>query len=554
LSIDNKYIFVFALTVFFILSITGAGLFLNDEWFPAQQLHQLSQGHQIFTNEGKYGYYDNGTASPYMEMRANILIYSAALPIVSLPTHLLFTLVLSTAYTRLAILFFWFALGLFIWYYISIHIKSDIINIIIFILLTLSFAISQSIITPFPMSGQFAPSEIISIAFTNILILGIFSVAAFKISEFIFEDKYKQIVGWIASLSCSSLLFWAGTLKDHMLLSTIIILLCYTQLYYIKYRDTRYEIYTFLLAGLSTWIRPEVGLPVIIALILFNLYYIRHDLIHFVQMCFWIGIGTIPMFLNNLITTGNIFIHPFLSGNTYTATSGSMINEMLLSTTKIPYALQISDPQSIMMLIFAPTNGSISIAVPLCLFIFSLAVYIKYRPKISTESKLLLVIGISSIIYYILYAGAYLGKDGGVIPDIRYFTPAYALFSIFALSIIPFDLNYKNVIRNICIATPILIITYLFIISINVSIGATFKTFRLVPNLFATLTLALLILILINYKGIKLKILEKVIPAVIAIPFAWQVIMIFIYHSTKAHSYPMFIPVVELMYKLLFVS
>jgi hypothetical protein len=83
----DKYLFTFILVTFFILSITGAGIFVDDEWVSAQQLRQLGEGHQITITEGPYGYFANGTMGNYFAYRDGRLMYSMALPIISFPIY-----------------------------------------------------------------------------------------------------------------------------------------------------------------------------------------------------------------------------------------------------------------------------------------------------------------------------------------------------------------------------------------------------------------------------------------------------------------------------------
>ena len=546
--IKNKYLFIFAITVFILLSITGPGIFLNDEWIVGQQLNQLSQGHQITYNEGKYAYYMNGTPNNYMGARKNLLFYPMSLPLISLPIHLLFTLILTSFYARFIIILLWAILGIYCWY----NIKDGIISNISIILLLFIIVTSMALYVPFSLSGKYDIAEVLSIGFTNILIMGIFSVIAFKLSELLFDDKNKQIVGWIASLSCTSLLFWAGTLKDHVLLSTIIILLSYCYIYYLKYNNNKYLIFTYILAGISVWIRPEVGIFVIIFLLLFNFIYIQRNILFTLNELVWVFIATLPFFINNYIVTGDILKVPFLMSQT-TSTTGSVIEKVTNTTfSEIQYATTYSYPLDVINIFFSPLSGSLGLIVPLCLFIFSLITIIKYRQKLSVELKFLLTIGISSIIYYIIYAGTIMQSDGGIVPDIRYFTPAYSLLVLFALSIIPYKLNYKNIIKNIFIYLPIILIISLLSIA-TLSIGETYKTFRILPEIISTITLALMIIVFINDKTTNpVPKMEKLVPLAIVSPLVWQFIMIFVYNTSKLHYYPIFIPLSEYLFKIMF--
>ena len=565
-DLNNKYLFIFAISVFLVLSISGAGIYLNDEWMVGQQLNQLSQGHQLLTNEGKYGYNMNGTIGNYMTARVNILIYPLALPLISLPAYFLFSL-LSTDFTRYFIIFFWGLLGLYIGYYIRNNIDKNIGTLIISginILVIINLAIS----TNFIMTGKYVPYEMIPIVFTNIILFGIFSVTCFKVTELLFTEKFKQLVGWILCISMTSLIFWSTTLKDHMLMATLIMLMCYL---HIACDDGRYWklCMSYFIAGLLIWIRPEVGICITAAMFIFDLYYyFRYDIMALIVTPLCLLPGGIILLLNNYFVTGNATTSPFLvstinqifvtslPSNIAAAnqTSSNIINHILWIPSQIIYAqVYPTFTEQWVNFIFSPLSGAVGLIVPLCLVIFSVLVYIKHRPVISQNIKFLIVIGLSSISYYLLMSGSYIGVDNGIIPDIRYFTTAYTILTLAALSLLPYDINYRKVFKNIFIYVPIVIILALFIISIYPPAGGTYKLFRIVPEIISTLSLATMLILLVNDKNDNpSKWFERLIPIVIASAFTWQIVMVFVYHISKAHYYPMFLPITEFLYKLLF--
>ena len=83
---------LFLLAFFLIITITNPGLYINDEWITANQLHQLDIGHQVTFSEGKYGVLENGTSTAYFASRQNVLMYSLALPLAALPVVRIFSL------------------------------------------------------------------------------------------------------------------------------------------------------------------------------------------------------------------------------------------------------------------------------------------------------------------------------------------------------------------------------------------------------------------------------------------------------------------------------
>ena len=79
----RAHILVFLVAFFIAITLAHPAFFVNDEWITANQLSQLHDGKQLMFNEGKYGTYENGTASVYFSLKDNILGYSLFLPLIS---------------------------------------------------------------------------------------------------------------------------------------------------------------------------------------------------------------------------------------------------------------------------------------------------------------------------------------------------------------------------------------------------------------------------------------------------------------------------------------
>ena len=154
--LKSKYVFTFTLITFLLLSITGAGIFVDDEWASAQQLRQLSEGHQIVYNEGIYGYYENETTGTYFKYRDNRLIYSMALPIASLPVYILMKL--TGEHFRFIFIILWAILGLmlFPYLYITKRISKHYVNIGISVVLLFTL-LNIYLYKDFPINGKFIP-------------------------------------------------------------------------------------------------------------------------------------------------------------------------------------------------------------------------------------------------------------------------------------------------------------------------------------------------------------------------------------------------------------
>ena len=86
--IDQKLtLLLIIFCIVFILSISFCypRIYINDEWISANQLNHLMEGKNLL-----YGYEPYGEPA-YAEAHRDILCYTLALPIISIPAYLLFT-------------------------------------------------------------------------------------------------------------------------------------------------------------------------------------------------------------------------------------------------------------------------------------------------------------------------------------------------------------------------------------------------------------------------------------------------------------------------------
>lgn len=525
MEIINKYSVLFAIIFLFVLSITNAGIYINDEWMTAETLHQLAEGHQISTNEGKYGYYANGTAGSYMQFRDNILMYSATLPIISLPAFLLFNLFGDNF--RLLILF----LSLLPIVIIIKYFKSHFITITSLIYLLLNLLLY----TELPFGSQFIPSEVVAIVYTNILLFSIFTTIWYKNCEIIFKDK--ALLSWIIIMSCSSILVWVGTLKDHVLIATLIAIMIY---YLLSIAQTKNDIKFLALCGVINgiiiWIRPEIGIFIFIALFIYFMITIRSYFIPMYYMLFTL-LGTVPAFLNNFIVTQNPLKFPFIAANP----------EYNITTITSTYADTPSLISSLNIFI-SPYSGAISLLVIFSLFIFAIFLY-----KKKYEIDLVLpIIGISSIFGYVIIARWGLNFDFGLLPDIRYLTPAQAPLTAFALLVIykTFEIDIKTAIKNIILYTILIFVIEIGVVSL-ISQNITFRTFNSFTNVAICITFGFAIIAIINDLRLKTKYFTKILPLIVAIPLAWQLIMTVIWSMNKVNAYPHIMPLAEVLYRMM---
>jgi hypothetical protein len=550
---NNKYIFTFIIVTFLILSITGAGIFVDDEWASAQQLKQLGEGHQITTNEGGYGYYANGTIGRYFTFRDNNFMYSMALPIVSFPIYELIKFS-GDDYTRILIIAIWGLLGVLLFQYLYHMRKLSMRYMKMGIgMITLLMLLNVYLYHNFPITGTFIPSEVLAIVFTNIILFGLFSVTLHKIIDILFTDDIKlKLFAFITTISCTSLIFWVGNCKDHILSVLVATLIVYYLLRYERNNSMQSLSIALILTGLLTWVRIELGVGMLIGIGCYLLlFHFRNIFSNKWTLTISFIAGTIPMWINNFISTGSPFIHPFnavLSGRTeiYSIEDITAANMIGVGWN---YPIE-----SIFHLLLSPKSGAVGLLIIIPLVSIIIPAYLLKRIKLSRIEILLLIITFMSSVYYIVKLAIYIHADIGIMPDMRYFIFFYTTLTLFMVSVLSKimpSLHYKKIIIYYILAVGLLFILFTTY-SATLSDDGTYRDLNRVVNTLATILMGIGLIAVINDIRLNKNYLTYILPIMIAIPMAWQLVMLFIYHTSKVHSYPMFIPITEFIYNYLF--
>jgi len=462
---------LFLSALFVIIAISSPALFMNDEWITTNQLHQLSIGHQFVTNEGKYGTYPDGTPSAYFDHILNILIYTMALPVVSVPA--LMGVQFCGDYFRFATILLWSALPFFIALSISRcfpeyatlgRVRITILGAVAGAFL---FALNRLFYIPFAGSDPNAPVEVAAVVFTNHLFFALMVVVTYLIARRIFSDHWTALYAVLACTACSTTLLWGGTAKDHMATAAVFAVMLWFFVAFLQSQKFRYAAGGFFSIGILAWFRPEIGLSVFFCLGLFYLAWIllcvrqqRNTLFSGLKRSsaiLFTPIGAIPLFINNILVSGNPLVPPILmlrnlvaSGTTAAVTPVSpgvaMEGNTMATTTLISnsnfvstlnsYLFSISpDPiVDLFGVLFFPQHGGIGffIIVPIALLALILLPFLLFHksigeiiePKDRALSVLLLVTTLSIFVGYLNILKS-LNTDVALAPDIRYLIPAY---------------------------------------------------------------------------------------------------------------------------------
>ncbi|WP_214084070.1 hypothetical protein [Methanoculleus sp.] len=588
-------IFLFAL--FFIMTFSNPALFLNDEWITVNQLHQLGEGHQITLNEGKYGTFLNGTPGPYFQERHNLLGYTMMLPVLSLPALWFFGLFGDQF--RLAIVLLWSLLPVamavlvdayrpqyargrgfrWTWFFVGAAFLALLTNLALYY--------------PWPFTAPDAPVEAAAVVFTNHLLFAVLAVMIYLTCRTIFEDAWFSIFGTIACISCSSYIFWASNAKDHMLVVAMVAAVILFLVRYIRYGALRDAVLGFAFIGLLAWARPEVGFTVFVFA---ALYYVALQVYRGIlkkppleaarALCMPLAtlVGAVPLFVNNALVTGNPLVPAFyvyerrlLAGasgeeivGTVEAVNGVVQSVPAPSGGVAGFLSVLANhftpswstlPGDIFGILFAPASGNMSlIAVSplIALTIVLLPVlYLDYRRgERSPNLAVVIFLFVVACAVWVAYARSLPGLNAshGIIPDIRYLAPFYlpaGLLGVYAISRLNGAVDPKRrmlwQIAVIGVSAPTLLIAMMLIQPYGGQYAGYTMFFTQIT--FGLLAVTLVLIAARKRFNIPNTWIAAALLLLVAVPFAWQLMMVFLYSVAKFNGYPLWIPLVETLFQ-----
>jgi len=428
-------VFIFGLIIS--ITIGNPAIFLNDEYISGNQLNHLVDSGDPF-----YGY-DKYPGGAYGPARDNILLYTLALPIFSLPSY--YVLNFFGEYFFIFILFVWFFLVVILaflvtswfpryaqWKGIPWTYGVIICSVLLFVL-NLFLVKKESLIYH---------GEIAAIVFTNHILFALYCALAFLIFSRVFKSDWWGLFGLFAVICCSSALFWSGNAKDHMATFFFVALAAYFFVLFILQDSHLHLISSFLSVGLLAWVRPELGFGVCIGMVISAVLVslskgVRQTLLSIVCSGA-VLFGALPLFINNYAATGN----PLISVWMQRAPSFSAV-----VTTQFTVKSQsmMSVVQDILRIFFDPVNAfsagifqvsPISFFAIICLILVVYCITRKTECKISgNDYRIILFLTILAGSVFLVYLRSMyiLVNDQGITPDMRYIAPIYLPLLILGL-------------------------------------------------------------------------------------------------------------------------
>lgn len=451
------------------LTFAHPSLFVTDEWISVNQLSQLQGGHQVLYNEGKYGYFENGTPRIYFSARENFLTYPLFLPMIALPANTLINI--NGDHFVFLILYLWtflfiiLALLLNAYFPDWIHIRSWRWTSGLLIITFMVFFFNLIYYRQFPLMGETSYPEVMAIVVTNIFLFAILAVMIYEVCRLIFRNTSYAAFATLTCISCSSYLFWTSFCKDHVLVALLVALIILFLIKFIHEMNIACLAGSFITTGLLAWARSELALFIFFAICIFVWYFRffsgtgfqKNERLAILLSPLCTIIGAIPFFLNNYLINGNIFIPPFIRGTTILARSGDApqtiapVQQSFFDTIGSVFSLSqwgaSVNPFTLLPdtlgIFFFPQNGSIGVFLLVPVFIIALVVILQlvWNKKIDISSRdrsIFLVLSLVSLGVFFAYFNRISGMnfDLGIVPDIRYLSPLYLPLTLIGLMII----------------------------------------------------------------------------------------------------------------------
>lgn len=553
------------------LSLGYVHLLITDEWITASQVNHLITGGDLL-----YGYSPYGSAD-YAASHRNVLCYTLALPIVSLPAYYLFALFGDDF--RLVVVLLWSGLLLALllmvefwhpqyarwrgvpWTYAAIISWG--------VLLVLNMALYR----PFWFVRGVHPAdvgvypEVAAIVFTNGVAFALLGVISYLIFREVFESERWGLFGLVAVVSSSSYLFWSGNAKDHMLVALFFATALYLFILSLSRDDPRWLFSSFIAVGWTAWARPELGPALSAGLFVFALSLsVRKGWRRIgatALAVLGVPLGALPLFINNLGLSGSPFVLPWIAG--YAAAAGSPVpGGMGTLQATVVGQLTPSSGDFISGLygafidpVFGNAAGIFQVS-PLSAFALLLALAAGYaycRSRTtgipSRDAHLLAFFALSVALVLLTYGRSlpWMPDSAGIIPDMRYLSPIYLpmlVLGLYALKYIGFSegevtTSLKTLFWLVLIDLPLIYIV------LQVLAG-TWQAGQVAFLMYLTyffLAIAAALAVGVILKKVRPSTLAYAIPVLMLLPLAWQLVVGFRFATSCWEGYHFWIPAAQ---------
>ncbi|MGZ4934867.1 MAG: hypothetical protein ACXV49_10290 [Halobacteriota archaeon] len=538
-SDDTSTLFFFA-SLAFCLALWNLNIFINDEVTLAAQLINL--GHGVLSLETTptrlYEGLSFGASGPMLAFTYQghvYAFYTHALAVFAAPFYGLLYIISATVGIRLFFASLWsFSIFMVSWLLGkrrgNPRLGRDLGAFVALGLLIINIYVATKL-PPlvFDQWGALMAIQLFNILATSAIVL--FSLSIFRRY---FANGRIAAFGAAYILVATPVTFWAVSAKDHTASVLLIVAGIWSLYMYLLDGKTRYRYLSYILVGISFWVRVFDAIPLLIAIVLTDLLTSEGRIKALITAAVTVTLGMVPYFINNFLLFGNPFLSPvYLSAHQeiaqQTSSSASTSSTLFATIQRLPtlffstWDVQSSAnwPQHLYHVLFyvnMPVTLSIFQICPLLIVpLFAALPYVvqklsgfkrgAVRLKIEKKRAIAVTFFVCIVAHLIIYAPF---QEQGFGLDMRYFLPLYIPLLFFTLASIRDVLLFEGRIHRAFAAAWIiftgLVLVYTALFALKTSSLISSLSFPFIGTL-GVITAALMVLFVpyfVSYRrGVK---------------------------------------------------
>jgi len=463
-SDDLSVVFFFA-SLAFCIALWNVNIFINDEVTLAAQLINL--GHGVLSLEMTptrlYEGLSFGASGPLLAFTYQghvYAFYTHALAVFAAPFYALLYIISATVGIRLFFSCLWsFSIFMVSWFlgrhWGKARLGRDlgVFGGLVLLIINGYFA------TKLPPLEFDQWGALMAIQLFNILATSVIVVLSLRIFARYFADSRIAAFGAAYILVATPITFWAVSAKDHTASVLLIVASIWSLYTYLLDGKTRYRYLSYVLVGLSFWVRVFDAIPLLIAIVLTDLLTSEGRIKALITAAVTVTLAMIPYIINNYLLFGNPFLSPvYLSAHQEIAqqtsiAAGNASSALFATIERLP-ALFFSEwnvqnsanwPQHLYHVLFyvnMPVTLSVFQICPLLIIpIFASLPYVlqklarskkgAMRLKIDNKHAIAVTFFVCIVAHLIFYAPF---QEQGFGLDMRYFLPLYIPLLFFTLA------------------------------------------------------------------------------------------------------------------------
>ena len=590
-SDDTSTLFFFA-SLTFCLALWNLNIFINDEVTLAAQLINL--GHGVLSLETTptrlYEGLSFGGSGPMLAFTYQghvYAFYTHALAVFAAPFYALLYIISATVGIRLFFASLWsFSIFMVSWLlgkrWGKPRLGRDLGAFVALGLLIINIYVATKL-PPlvFDQWGALMAIQLFNILATSAIVL--FSLSIFRRY---FANGRIAAFGAAYILVATPVTFWAVSAKDHTASVLLIVASIWSLYIYLLDGKTRYRYLSYILVGISFWVRVFDAIPLLIAIVLTDLLTSEGRIKALITAAVTVTLGMVPYFINNFLLFGNPFLSPvYLSAHQeiaqQTSSAAASTSSALFATIQRLPTLFFSTwdvqssanwPQHLYHVLFyvnMPVTLSIFQICPLLIVpLFAALPYVvqklssfkrgAVRLKIEKKRAIAVTFFVCIVAHLIIYAPF---QEQGFGLDMRYFLPLYIPLLFFTLASIRDVLMFEGRIERAFAAAWIifagLVLVYIALFALKTSNLISSLSFPFIGTL-GVITAALMVLFVPYFVGYRKGVKELAILVGFAtfVSSYWLIFASLVWQKTPI-GVPrpgMILPIMEVIHRVIMVA